>query len=150
MALLLFVTIVAMTLQTSLRAQAIARVGIVVSDLSEAEGHRLGLPDRGVFVVDVRNDTSAARAGIFARDVIFELDGGPIQGIDDFMCRLTRKRPGDVVRFQILRSLKPLTVTVNLGTWPKEFSAFRRPPKGCSVAEEKPSMTTHEHRFGAT
>ena len=117
--LLLFVAIVAMSWQTSLRAQAVARVGVVVSDLTEAEGHALGLPDRGVFVADVRNDTSAARAGILARDVIFELDGGPIHGLDDFICRVSRKQPGDFVRFQILRSLKPLAITVSLGTWPE-------------------------------
>ncbi len=133
--LLLFVTVAAMSWQTSLRAQAVARVGVVVSDLSAAEGHVLGLPDRGVFVVDVRSGTSAARAGILARDVIFELDGGPLHGIDDFICRVSRKQPGDSVEFQILRSLKPLTITVSLGTWPKELSLSRRTPAGCGVVD---------------
>ena len=136
--LLLFVTIATMSWQTSLRAQAVARVGVVLSDLTEAEGHILGLPDRGVFVVDVRSDTSAARAGILARDVIFELDGGPIHGVEDFICRVSQKQPGDSVRFQILRSLKPLAITVSLGTWPKEFSLSRRSPTGCGVVEAQP------------
>ena len=136
--LLLFVTIVAMSLQTSLRAQAVARVGVVVSDLTEAEGQALGLPDRGVFVAEVRNDTSAARAGILARDVIFELDGGPIHGLDDFICRVSRKQPGDFIRFQILRSLKPLAITVSLGTWPTESLSSRRLPAGCGVVHEQP------------
>ena len=136
--LLLFVTIVAMSWQTSLRAQAVARVGVVVSDLTEAEGQALGLPDRGVFVAEVRNDTSAARAGILARDVIFELDGGPIHGLDDFICRVSRKQPGDFIRFQILRSLKPLAITVSLGTWPREFLSSRRLPAGCGVVDGQP------------
>lgn len=136
--LLLFITIVAMSWQTSLRAQAVARVGVVVSDLTEAEGQALGLPDRGVFVAEVRNDTSAARAGILARDVIFELDGGPIHGLDDFICRVSRKQPGDFIRFQILRSLKPLAITVSLGTWPRESLSSRRLPAGCGVVDEQP------------
>ena len=135
MVLLLFVTVAAMSWQTSLRAQVVARVGVVVSDLSAAEGLVLGLPDRGVFVVDVRSGTSAARAGILARDVIFELDGGPLHGIDDFICRVSRKQPGDSVEFQILRSLKPLTITVSLGAWPKELSLSRRIPAGCGVVD---------------
>lgn len=40
----------AMSWQTSLHAQAMGRFGVVVSELTEAEGHALGLPDRGVFV----------------------------------------------------------------------------------------------------
>ena len=100
--LLLFVTIATMSWQTSLRRKPLLEWELSVSDLTEAEGHILGLPDRGVFVVDVRSDTSAARAGILARDVIFELDGGPIHGVEDFICRVSRKQPGDSVRFQIL------------------------------------------------
>src|SRR5664279_3641557 len=139
--LMLFVTIAAMSWQTSLRAQAVARVGVVVSELTEAEGHALGLPDRGVFVADVRSNTSAARAGILAKDVIFELDGGPIHGVDDFICRVSRKQPGDSVRFQILRSLKPLAITVSLGTWPEEFSPSRRLPSGCGIVDARPGTT---------
>ncbi|WP_354122833.1 PDZ domain-containing protein [Bradyrhizobium sp. LA6.7] len=96
------------------------------------------MPDRGVFVVDVRSDSSAARAGILARDVIFELDGGPINGVDDFICRVARKQPGDSIRFQILRSLKPLAITVNLGTWPNELSSFRSMSIGCGVVDAQP------------
>ena len=137
MVLLLSVIIAAMS-QTSLRAQPVARVGVVVSELTEAEGHVLGLPDGGVFVVEVRSNTSAARAGILARDVIFELDGGPIHGVEDFICRVSRKQPGDSVRFQILRSLKPLTITVSLGSWPEEFLPSRRLLGGCGVVNARP------------
>lgn len=137
---------------TTSRAQTVARVGVVVSDMTEAEGHVLGLPDRGVFVVDVRSDTSAAKAGILARDVIFELDGGPIHGVDDFICRVARKQPGDSVRFQILRSLKPLVITLNLDTWPKEFSSSRRMPTGCGVVDAQPGamVVPNSGRQGAT
>ena len=144
--LLLFVIVATMSWQTSSRAQAFARVGVVVSDLSAAEGQVLGLPDRGVFVVDVRSGTSAARAGILARDVIFELDGGPLHGIDDFICRVSRKQPGESVEFQILRSLKPLTIAVSLGTWPKESSMSLRTPAGCGVVDTPRSDTMS---FGA-
>ena len=135
MVLLLFVTAAAVSWQTSSLAQVVARVGVVVSDLSVAEGHVLGLPDRGVFVADVRSGSSAARAGILARDVIFELDGDPLHGIDDFICRVSRKQPGDSVQFQILRSLKPLKITVSLDAWPKELSLSRRIPAGCGVVD---------------
>ena len=140
-ALLLLVIIAAMSWQTALRAQSIARVGVVLSDLTEAEGRALGLPDRGVFVADVRSNTSAARAGILPRDVIFELDGGSIHGLDDFICRVARKQPGDAALFQILRNSKPLAVTVSLGTWPEELSRSRRLPIGCGIVEAWPAST---------
>lgn len=142
--LLFLVAIAAMSWQTSVHAQAMARVGVVVSELTEAEGQALGLPDRGVFVADVRNNTSAAKAGILARDVIFELDGGPIHGIDDFICRVSRKQPGEFIRFQILRGLKPLAITVSLGIWPKELLSSRRLPAGCGVADGHIVATSFE------
>ena len=133
---LLLATIVTMSWQTSLRAQAVARVGVVVSDLTEAEGRDLGLPDSGVFVIDVRNGTSAARAGIIAKDIIFELDGGPIHGLADFICRVSRKRPDDFIKFHILRNLKPLVITVSLGTWPSELLSSRSPTV-CGIVGER-------------
>jgi len=142
---LLFVTIAALSWQSSLRAQSVARVGVVVTDLSEAEGHNLGLPDRGVYVVDVRNQTSAARAGIRAKDVIFQFDGDPILGVDDFICRVARKEPGESAQLGILRSLARLNITVSLGMWPLESLRSRHFPTGCGVADAKPrkmSLTT--------
>jgi Txe/YoeB family toxin of Txe-Axe toxin-antitoxin module len=136
--LLLFVTLATMSWQSSSHAQAIARVGVVVSELTEAESRRLGLSNRGVYVVDVRSDTSAARAGVLARDVIFELDGDPIEGVDDFLCRVARRRPGDSVQFRILRGLEPLTIAVSLGTWSRELSRARRLPAGCGIADAEP------------
>ena len=133
--LLLFATIALISWQSSSRAQSVARVGVVVSDLTTKQENNRGLPSRGVYVVDVRNDTSAARAGVMAKDVILELDGVPIEGVDDFLCRVARKQPGDAVQFVILRGLAPLTITVSLGTWPKELARLRRLPTGCSVAD---------------
>ncbi|WP_433996263.1 PDZ domain-containing protein [Bradyrhizobium jicamae] len=135
-----------------LRAQTAARVGIVVSELTEAEGHLLGLPDRGLFVVDVRSGTSAARAGIHARDVIFEFDGGPIHGVDDFICRVARKQPGDSVSFQILRSLTPLAITVSLGAWSQESAPSRGLAAGCGVVDAWPDvkLVSSDRRRDAT
>ncbi|MCK1462962.1 PDZ domain-containing protein [Bradyrhizobium sp. 2] len=107
-------------------------MGVVVSDLTEAEARSLGV-NNGVFVVEVRNDTSASRAGIVSKDVIFALDGGSVRGVSDFVCQVARRHPGDAIHFGILRNFKPLVVTVTLGSWPEQSRSPGRPAGECGI-----------------
>lgn len=68
----------------------------------------------GVKFSDVTPASPAAKAGLKADDVMVEFDGKPIQNLYDFTYALRAKAPGDVVKVKVMRSGKPLEVSVTL------------------------------------
>ena len=65
----------------------------------------------GVLVMDLVADGAAARAGLFAGDVIISLDGAPVGGVDDLHRALTGERAGQQVPIGLLRRGEQVTLT---------------------------------------
>lgn len=98
------------------------QLGIVPAD--DAVSARLGLP--GVLVLDVREGTGAAHAGVrpttrdeagslVLGDVIRKVDGKDVASNDDLLAALEERRPGDVVEIVVRRGHAdvPLRVTLS-------------------------------------
>jgi serine protease Do len=90
-----------------------ATVGLSVRELAADETSRAKL-DRpgGVYVVDVREDSPAARAGLRAGDVIVAFDGERIRGVRHVSRLVSETPPGRAVPAEILRDGARQTVSI--------------------------------------
>lgn len=71
--------------------------------------------NEGVMVHDFDLGSPADEAGIQLYDVIVEIEGTPIKTRVDYVTRLYDFRPGDTVRFTVLREGTPVELTLTLG-----------------------------------
>lgn len=92
-----------------------AGIGLKLQNIFKEDAAVLGLPDnRGAIISDVRESSAGAAAGLRRGDVIRAFDGSEIENFDDYTDRLQLRRPGETVTLQIVRSRKPMTITVRL------------------------------------
>jgi PDZ domain len=106
-------------------AQETARLGVIVTDLTQTESAKLGAG--GAYVVSATPNGPAEAAGILAKDVILDFAGKSIGNVHDLVCALSKKRPGDVVGLTVLRNNHSQFATVTLGQWPNSsMQAFYR------------------------
>jgi S1-C subfamily serine protease len=66
--------------------------------------------DAGVEVVQVVEGTPAAAAGLRPEDLIVELDGSPVTGVDDLQRLMVVERIGTKVPVRVLREGRELTL----------------------------------------
>ncbi len=82
-------------------------LGIEVSELNSRIAEELGLSThRGAYVQGVREGSAADEAGIEPGDVIFEMDGNPINSPSALVEFSGRRRPGDEVEIKYYRDGK--------------------------------------------
>ena len=87
------------------------RGGVVMGILPD----RTDDPDKpGWRVVTVMEGGGAATAGMKDGDVIIEIDGKAINGLDDFRDQTKDKKPGDVIAVKIRRGDEEMTLDVTL------------------------------------
>ena len=66
-------------------------------------------------VLSTEKDSAAEKAGFMPGDYVVGVEGGPkLTGWEQYYGFLKTKKPGDVVKFQVLRDNKPVTLTVHL------------------------------------
>ncbi len=76
-----------------------------------------------IYVAAVPAGTPAAKAGMAAGDVVTAIDGRKITFRDDLdvMEFIARSRPGETIRFRVVRSGKAKDVRVKVGELPREY-----------------------------
>lgn len=90
-------------------------LGIQGSELNSAASKELGLTEtQGLYVKSVNKDSGAEKAGIKSGDIITKIDSRPINGFADMNGAIVTKRPNDIVKVEINRKGKTLTVPVKL------------------------------------
>ncbi len=89
-------------------------------DVDRSIAAQYNLPvDHGVIVREVDANGPAAKAGIQAGDIIVSVDGRTVNNWNDFIKELFTKRPGDVVRVEIVRESGRKTVEMTLAERPQ-------------------------------
>ena len=90
--------------------------GLYVSEISPGVAQALGMAsEEGVLVRDVDLDSPAAEAGFEPYDVIVSMEGDSIDGHEDLSGKMQDYRPGDEVRFGVLRNGSLREVTMRIG-----------------------------------
>ena len=77
-----------------------------------------GVPDTGVLISQIVSGSPAAQAGLHVDDLILEVDGGWVLGVDNLQSLLANHQPGDQVAFRIKRSRQSLVLNVLVGHRP--------------------------------
>lgn len=70
---------------------------------------------KGIYVVQVKNNSPAAKAGLKEKDILLSIDGKILEKMCDLRCYIYEKKPGDKVSLQVLRNQQERTVEVTLG-----------------------------------
>ena len=91
-----------------------ASLGIVARDPMDFEREMWRL-EGGAWVVRVKPDGAASRAGIGLDDVIASLDDTAIADSASLVAALGSRKPGDKVRVRIIRRGHPLEMDATLG-----------------------------------
>jgi serine protease Do len=85
------------------------RLGVTVSDLQPQLAEYFAVHD-GVLVSSVTAESSAAKAGVKAGDVITTLNGAAVSSPSDLRQRASRLNDGDELVIGIVRDKKPMTL----------------------------------------
>ncbi len=95
-------------------------LGVYVDDMDEIKARALGFASaEGVVVDDVLGATPAFLAGIRKGDLILRVDGATIRDGKHLSAIMSGKKPGDVIRMEILRESKHRNIDVVMGTPPE-------------------------------
>lgn len=70
---------------------------------------------KGIYVVQVKNNSPAAKTGLKEKDILLSIDGKILEKMCDLRCYIYEKKPGDKVSLQVLRNGQERTVEVTLG-----------------------------------
>jgi serine protease Do len=81
------------------------RIGMEIQDVEEGKGAK---------ILDVDDDGPAAKAGLKKDDVVKEVNGKAIDGVDDLRSSLKELKQGDSVKLGITRDGKSQTVEVKI------------------------------------
>lgn len=163
-------TIVAVVLLTTIVMDAVAArqwawLGVRIRDISEQEmdevavrhGIREGF---GVVIVDVLDETPAARAGLKSGDIVVGFNGRPVTETRLLQRLIASTAPDSEVRLVVLRRGEGRrAMAVRLMTMPREVAgervaalfgfALREPPQGEAPATASTPVVTAVERGGA-
>ena len=90
--------------------------GLYGVDVNQRIARALGLQTAaGVFVQDIDRDSPAEEAGFEPYDVIVGIDGENVTNRNEFVARLYDFRPGDRVRFDVIRGGAERQLNMSLG-----------------------------------
>lgn len=71
--------------------------------------------DNGIYIVQVKANSPASKAGLSQKDIILSIDGISLEKMCDLRCYIYEKEPGDKVILRVLRNQRKMTVEVTLG-----------------------------------
>ncbi|WP_232375267.1 S1C family serine protease [Mycolicibacterium baixiangningiae] len=91
-------------------------LGVSITQLTPAVRRGLGVSvEDGALVTGVDRGSPAATAGVQSGDVITELDGNAVRGVEDLLSALRRTRPGAQVPISVHRGSAQQQMTVTIG-----------------------------------
>ncbi len=99
-------------------------IGIRFDELGSDMASALGLREdaKGIYVVEVMEDSPAEKAGLKQLDVIVEFEAKPVEKRNEFRHRVALLNPGTKVQMVIIRNKRRRKITLTLGTLPSTAS----------------------------
>src|SRR5687768_8322538 len=95
-------------------------LGVMLIDVTPALQRALNLSvTRGALVQDFTSEAPAERSGLRVYDVIVDVDGRDIASNDDLIRDISARKPGVVVRLEVVRDEQRMTVPVRLAERPR-------------------------------
>jgi serine protease Do len=108
------------------------RLGVIMQDVSEGLRKQLALKDRkGAVVTTVEADGPAEKAGFKQYDVIFEVNGQPVESSNDLKFKIADIDPGKKISIKVHRDGKEMTLSPTIEETEPESA------KGQAASSEK-------------
>ena len=99
-------------------------LGVHLTDVTPELQRALNIgATRGALVEDFASDAPAERSGLRVYDVIIDVDGRDIASNDELIRDISGRQPGSVVKLQVLRDSKRMTLPVRLAERPNPSQA---------------------------
>jgi serine protease Do len=96
-------------------------LGVTISSITEDMQESLGLQGKGgAYITEVTAGGPADRAGLKVGDIVMKLNGVAVKDNTDLTRRVALARAGDVLRLDVLRGGKPVSLEVRSGVRPTE------------------------------
>jgi serine protease Do len=96
-------------------------LGVVIQEVTPELAKAFKAPEgKGALVGDVSSDGPGAKAGFQKGDVIEEIDGQEVSGVNDLRLRIASTAPGTTVHLKVFRNGEPRDVSVTLGQLPEK------------------------------
>jgi C-terminal processing protease CtpA/Prc len=77
-------------------------------------------PGGGVIVAGIDPNSPVARSDLKVGDQIIRLDGRPIETVAQLQIEMLDKKPGDIVRLDVVRNGAVIQIPVNTRAWPQQ------------------------------
>ncbi|MBA3638843.1 MAG: trypsin-like peptidase domain-containing protein [Acidobacteriota bacterium] len=116
-------------------------LGVGLTDVTPELRRGLNLSvGRGALVEDFTSDAPAERSGLRVYDVIVDVDGRNVESNDDLIRDISARQPGTVVKLQVLRDDKRISVPVRLAERPNpaRTGADELPGGGTAPSSDEP------------
>jgi serine protease Do len=122
--------LLALVVTGTVEARTLAWLGVRIRDLSEPEMDELAtkhgiVEGFGVMIVEVMDDTPAARAGMHAGDIVVAFEGRPVTETRLLMRLISRAPIDHDVRLTVLRSTGRKALLVRLVDMPRPVAGER-------------------------
>ncbi len=96
-------------------------MGIIGGTVTGTIAAEYDLPiEKGVFVMDVMPDSPADRAGLMTEDIIYEVNGEPINTMNDLIRDIQNREVGETLEISIYRDQEEMTIEVELEARPQD------------------------------
>jgi len=127
-----------------------AGLGVFVKDADRDDADYLGLPTiGGVAISDFSDDNSPAkRAGLDRGDVITAIDGVPVKSVPQLQQTVGFRRPGEVVKVEVVRKDGKHTYSVKLTSVDAPNSVAANDAKPDADKGAAPVSTTSKNSLG--
>ena len=97
-------------------------IGISMQDIKDTLREQYDV-DHGVLVREVIEGEAAEKAGIKPGDIITEVAGMPVKDSHELLMAVTKFKPGDKIKLDIVRDGKKMSITVKAGSRSEYYGA---------------------------
>jgi S1-C subfamily serine protease len=94
-------------------------IGIVVADVDQIEARRFNLPQAGVVVAKLYEDSPAAAVGMEPRDIILTVNGVKVASAQDTLTRIATAKPGEKIKLTGIRGAERFASEVEVSERPR-------------------------------
>src|SRR5262249_17458206 len=100
------------------------RIGIGIQPVTQELAQSFGLPAKaGAVVVNVEQDSPAAKAGVQMGDVVTKWNGAAVDDANELPRLVAATRPGAPAKMEVFRNGKTQEIAVTVGEIPNEQTA---------------------------
>jgi len=90
-------------------------IGVTLQELTKAQAESFGVKDGyGLWVAELADESSAAKAGLKVGDVILKADGKKVESATELSAMIQDKKKGDKIKIEFVRDKKPMTLEVEV------------------------------------